>query len=76
VGLGIDHHFVAVVVQQGKDEVGIVIAIPGNRLHGNMIREWLCETANQPQHTYYYGQKPIHIAPHLSLFIHPLHTAT
>ena len=60
VGLGVDEHLVAVVVGQGKDEVCVVVTIPGNRLHGDMIREGLREPANQPQQTEYHSRKPLH----------------
>ena len=41
VGLGVDLDYVTVIVRQGEDEMGIVVAMSGNCLHRNLIWEIL-----------------------------------
>ena len=52
VSLGVNLDFVAVVVRQSEDEVGVIVAMPGNCLHGDIIREMLllCGNPSAAQH--------------------------
>jgi hypothetical protein len=72
MGLRVDLDYVAVIVRQSEDEVGIIIASAGNCLHRDMIREMLLlggnpPTAQNPQ--YQYGYCPPHLTLH---FLHDL----
>ena len=57
MGLGIYLHHVAVVIQQGEDDVSVIPAMPRDCLHRKLVRETLRGNFPAPKHRQAQNQK-------------------